>query len=116
MRLFLGIVAPVPVGRVARVALKDLDAAPGTPNEPGAGRLAVFVVFRERTFPPRTLLDDGRVFGIGTSFGLGVVCRHGLSLPKDRLACSKHAGVSTRPEEPVLLTTTLDGTNHKPTD
>ena len=104
------------MGRVARVAREDLDAAPGTPNEPLAGRLAVFVVFREGTFPPGIVLDDGRVFGIGTPFGLGFVYGHGLSLQKDRLGCSNHPGVSTRPEDPVLLTTTLEGTNHKPTD
>ena len=65
---------------MARVAGEDLDAARGTPDVFGAGRLAVFVVFRERTFPPGTALDDGRVFGIGTPFGLGFVCGHGLEL------------------------------------
>jgi len=88
---------------VSRVAGEDLDAAPGTPNEPLAGRLAVFVVFHEGTFPPGTLLDDSRVFGIGTPFGAGIVCGHGLARETTRLACSKHAGVSTRPEEPVCL-------------
>jgi hypothetical protein len=56
------------------------------------------------------------VFGIGTPFGLGFVCGHGLSLQKDRLGCSNHPGVSTRPEDPALLITTLDGTNHKTTE
>jgi hypothetical protein len=95
------------------VAREDLDAAPSTSNEPLAGRLAVFVVFSKRTLPPRTFFDDGRVFGIGTPFGLGFVCGHGLSLPKDRLACSRHAGVSTRLEEPVFLTYTHKGTRNK---
>ena len=95
---------PVPVGRVFGVAGEDLDPTGGTPDVFGAGRLAVTVVFGKRTLPPGTLLDDGRVFGIGTPFGLGFVCGHGLSLQKDRLGCSNHPGVSTRPEDPVLLT------------
>ena len=75
-------ITSVPVGRVVRVAGEDLDAAPGTPNEPLAGRLAVFVALGKRTLPPGTLLDDGRVFGIGTPFGLGIVCGHGRSLQR----------------------------------
>ena len=67
------------MGRVARVAGEDLDAAPGTPDVPRAGRLAVFVVFREGAFPAGAPLDDGRVFGVGTFSVGGVVCGHGLS-------------------------------------
>ena len=63
---------------MSRVAGEDLDAARGTPDVFGAGRLAVAIVFGERTFPAGTALDDGRVFGIGTPFGVGVVCGHGL--------------------------------------
>lgn len=40
------------MGRLFRVAGEDLDAAPGTPNVPRPGRLAVTVVFSKRTFPP----------------------------------------------------------------
>ena len=39
--LLLGIVAPVAVARVFRVAGEDLDAAPGTPDVFGAGRQSV---------------------------------------------------------------------------
>ena len=40
-----------------------LDTARRAADIPRTGRLAVTVVFRERTVPPERALDDGRVFG-----------------------------------------------------
>jgi hypothetical protein len=70
-------------------ALQDFDAAPATPHVPLAGRLGVFVVFREQTFPPRSLLEDRRVFGIGTSFGSSFVYRHGLGFKEESMSDAK---------------------------
>ena len=114
--LLLGTVAPVAVGRVARVAREDLDAAPGTPDVFGAGRLAVAVVFSKRTLPARAALDDGRVFGIGTPFGLGIVCGHGRSLQRPTGSRVPTTRALSRPEEPTRLTYTHKGTRYKDTD